>query len=277
VLRKGDVSVAVAQKILDQSLQQPEQQGMDANATADEVQPPQKEHNSENDNDGHFDSSPEKKSPLTDLEVAPSRTYHIFQFSTSGVASTLTVNLLTGLFEGAEQGVSYLECKGDRRPCNWQQGLNYRKKGFPPSSMINRTIVTKTHATDVEELQEMFTDDFDQIFFVGNERKDQNKFLPQEYCSNQTFPNVLCLEYNDLQYEDKKGLKRVVEYVSRRIQTDFPYFAGVSLKEGEAVQRLLDMAEAYKEGSKGLKISRYGLGGGNAINHTLNDESGVTN
>ncbi|KAG7336992.1 hypothetical protein IV203_017531 [Nitzschia inconspicua] len=133
---------------------------------------------------------------------------------------------------------------------------------------MNTTIVTKTHVEDADLLLSWFQDDFDHIFFVGNERKDQNKFLPQQYCANDTYPNVLCLEYNDLQYNDEAGLRKVVKYVKERIYESFPYFANVKLKEEEAVQRLLDMVESYK-GTPGYDSNRYGIGGGELKSHTL--------
>ncbi len=144
------------------------------------------------------------------------------------------------------------------------------------ASLVARTMVTKTHITNVEQLQAMFGSYFDHIFLVGNERKDQNKFLPQDYCANgtnhnhnKTFPNVLCLEYNDLQYHDETTLRQVVKYVKDQIRTSFSYYFGkVPLHEEEAVQRLLDMAESYK-GTPGYNPNRYGIGGGNAKNHTL--------
>ncbi|KAG7350935.1 hypothetical protein IV203_010295 [Nitzschia inconspicua] len=215
--------------------------------------------------------------PLTALEVSPSHRYHVFQFSGTGVASTLTVNLVTGLFEGKDVGMAYWECKfrskqqKSKDSCTWWQRLN-KIKSLPSPHLMNTTIVTKTHVEDADLLLSWFQDDFDHIFFVGNERKDQNKFLPHQYCANDTYPNVLCLEYNDLQYNDEAGLRKVVKYVKERIYESFPYFANVKLKEEEAVQRLLGMAESYK-GTPGYDSNRYGIGGGNAKSHTLEPAS----
>jgi hypothetical protein len=215
--------------------------------------------------------------PLTVLEVAPSHRYHVFQFSGTGVASTLSVNLLTGLFEGKEQGMAYWECKyGDKGKkekdrCTWWQRFNGIRNLKSPD-LMNTTIVTKTHVQDADQLMEWFKDDFDHLFLVGNERKDHNKVLPKQYCANDTYPNVLCLEYNDLQYNDEEGLRKVVRYVKDRIYQSFPYFANVQLKEEETVQRLLDMAESYK-GTPGYDDNRYGIGGGHSKSHTLQPSS----
>jgi hypothetical protein len=221
--------------------------------------------------DAHDDNASDydiKALPNT-LEIAPSRRYHVFQISGTGVASTMTVNLLTGLFEGKDQGMAYLECKRVQKKenCNWLQGyssINGRKH----LHHLNMTIVTKTHVQNADLLQSWFREDFDNIFFVGNERMDTGKFLPPEYCANDTYPNILCLEYDDLQYNDIVGLRKVVKYVKDRIYSSFPYFANVQLKEEEAVQRLLEMTESYK-GTPGYNIKRYGVGGGKARNHTL--------
>jgi hypothetical protein len=215
--------------------------------------------------------------PIKELAVAPSRKYHIFQFSGTGVASTMTVNLLLGLFEGREQGMAYLECKHhDFELCRFFQRYNNINAVENRSDLLINSIVTKTHVVDVDSLQSFVDPVFEKVFFIGNERKDQNKLLPEAYCANTTYPNVMCLEYNDLQYNDETGLRRVVRHVKSRIQEELPYFAEVELKEEEAVQRLLDMAAAYAEFGRTNKKSRdqnrYGIGGGNASNHTLNQQ-----
>jgi hypothetical protein len=51
------------------------------------------------------------------------------------------------------------------------------------------------------------------------------------------------------------GLRKVVKYVKDRFYSCFPYFANVQLKEEEAVQRLLEMAETYK-GTPGYNIKK---------------------
>jgi hypothetical protein len=139
---------------------------------------------------------------------------------------------------------------------------------------MNTTIVTKTHVEDADLLYSWFHKDFDNLFFVGNERMERGKYLPTKYCANDTYPNILCLEYEDLQYTDQEGLRRVVKYVKERIYSSFPYFANVQLKEEAAVQRLMDMALSY-QGAPEYNPNRYGIGGGNAKSHTL-EPSNVT-
>jgi hypothetical protein len=161
--------------------------------------------------------------------------------------------------------MAYWECKP--KGCSFFQRLNHIK-GNPDKSLVAGTIVTKTHVTDVDQLQATFGSYFDNIFFIGNERKDEGKLLPRKYCAENTYLNVTCLEYNDLQYDDEESLRHVVRYVMDKIKTSFPYFTNVELKEEEAVQRLLDMGKSYK-GIPGYNSDRYGVGGGGASNHTL--------
>jgi hypothetical protein len=95
--------------------------------------------------DAHDDNASDydiKALPNT-LEIAPSRRYHVFQISGTGVASTMTANLLTGLFEGKDQGMAYLQCKPIQKKenCNWLQGytsINDRKR----LHHLNMSIVT---------------------------------------------------------------------------------------------------------------------------------------
>lgn len=189
----------------------------------------------------------------------------------------MTVNLLMGLFEGREQAMAYWQCKLEAMQhlelCEFFKRYNHISGNQNRSDLVLNTIVTKTHLVDVDRLQEWFESDFHNIFFIDNERKDQNKTLPEAYCSTNTYANVLCLEYNDPQYTDEASLRRVVRYVKNEIRTAFPYFANAEMKEEEAVQRLLDMAKAYAEfgqtNKKGRHQNRYGIGGGSASHHTL--------
>jgi hypothetical protein len=95
--------------------------------------------------DAHDDNASDYdiKAPPNTLEIAPSRRYHVFQFSGAEVASTMTANLLTGLFEGKDQGMAYLQCKPIQKKenCNWLQGytsINDRKR----LHHLNMSIVT---------------------------------------------------------------------------------------------------------------------------------------
>lgn len=192
---------------------------------------------------------------LLELDFAPTKAYHIFQFSHSGVASTMTVNLLTGLFDGRYPPTGYLEVKGQWR---------YFKGPF------NRTLVIKTHFRDVDELTRRYGNQTDRLFFIGNNRREANKILPDKYCSSQDpkYSNVMCLEYEDLQYNNVDELWTVVRHVKSRILESFPFFQSYRLKEEEAVQRLLDMAEFIRTGNGNGK-ERFGIGGGSFMSHTL--------
>ncbi|KAL3915045.1 MAG: hypothetical protein SGARI_008278 [Bacillariaceae sp.] len=124
------------------------------------------------------------------------------------------------------------------------------------------------------DLVQWFEADFDNIFYIGNERRAQDKLLAPEYCASDTYPNVLCLEYDDLMYDDEEELREVVRYVKNKIRDSFPYFSQVELLEEEAVQRLIAMSESYAEyNERGGKAThnqnRYGIGGGGASNHIL--------
>jgi len=168
---------------------------------------------------------------ITELKSAPDTTYHVFQFSGTHVASTMAVNLLTGLFEGVDTPRGYLD----------RGGFTHGRD----KATVESNIVTKTHITNVESLTKDYGGNFQHIFFIGNERAEENNFLPPAYCSPVTYKNVVCLEYADIQYESLDELRRVVHYVAEKIRDAFPYFACAELDEEAAYQRLVNMAEAY--------------------------------
>jgi hypothetical protein len=123
--------------------------------------------------DGEKETKP-KKNPegdlesIVNLETSPAGKYHIFQISGTNVASTMAVNLLTGLFDGADVSVGYLENKS---------GILNKWKGC--DSPMNLTIVTKTYWRNVDELTEHYGSEFDRLFFIGSKWRAKNSFLPK--------------------------------------------------------------------------------------------------
>lgn len=136
--------------------------------------------------------------------------FHLFQVSTSG--STVLNNLLTGLFD---------------------PDADYKK-----SSMIS-----KAHDFDLLPLYKSEKDKYDEIFFVVI--KDPSAQMDAGLCD---YDNLLCIEHNELLYNNQEELQSMVGNLGNKLQSRFQYFFGPDFinetKKMDAVKRLESMDKA---------------------------------
>lgn len=216
---------------------------------------------------------PADYSGIVQLAYRPTTEYKIILVAPPDTGSTITHNILTGLFEGRFAPSGYLHCKGGS--CPDKQEIFWKK--HTPIYM-NQTIVTKTHSVDVDSLTLQFGDEFDRLFFIAKERKEKGMIVPACHDSgggNHTVSSpswtsnpILCLQYDDLLYDDEAGIRRAVRHVQERIRGAFPYFAHAELKEEETVHRMMDIARS-NAGDPSIDPAVSLNGGGAFKEHTL--------
>ncbi len=146
-----------------------------------------------------------KQSPLP----RPEKKYHVYQISVADSGSTVLNNLLVGLID-------------------------------PDAAFKNSSVITKTHDTNLLELYKKERPKFDEVFFVvSNEGINPQTRIDKEIC---TYDNVLCIEYEELMYNNIEELHDMVNNMANKFQSRFEYFFGPGLLDEshrrEAVKRL---------------------------------------
>ena len=196
--------------------------------------------------------------PLTQLQLAPTSTYHIFQSSIGMSGSTLLSNILIGLFEGAGATYSFLE-----------QDLKTHFGG-DMDAPINSTVVTKTHVINVDDIVERYSGTaeegkFERILVVSSSRGEAH--IDDKYCdvTNPQYNQfVLCLDYDDFTYKQPTDMAKSVSFVRRRLVEAFPYFANIAFDEEQTIKRLEEMAqvmELMKNEKFGKMDQKFGIHG----------------
>ncbi len=80
-------------------------------------------------------------------------------------------------------------------------------------------MVTKTHALDLIKLYEKYKPEFDEIFFVVSNRGTSTYTrIDPSYCQ---YYNVLCIEYEELHFETKKEVEKIVSKLTNKLQVRF--------------------------------------------------------
>lgn len=80
-------------------------------------------------------------------------------------------------------------------------------------------MVTKTHVLDLVEIYKKYKPEFDEIFFVVSNRGSSTETrIDSSYCQ---YDNVLCIEYEDLQFESKEEIEKVVHDLTNKFQLKF--------------------------------------------------------
>lgn len=80
-------------------------------------------------------------------------------------------------------------------------------------------MVTKTHALDLVEIYKKYKPEFDEIFFVVSNRGSSTETrIDSSYCQ---YDNVLCIEYEDLQFESKEEVETVVHDLTNKFRVKF--------------------------------------------------------
>lgn len=149
------------------------------------------------------------QSPLSSAHPLPGKSYHVYQVSLADGGSTVLNNLLVGLID-------------------------------PDAAFKNSSVITKTHETNLLELYKNERPKFDEIFFVVlNRGTDPQTRIDNEIC---TYDNVLCIEYEELLYNNIEELHAMVYNIANKFQSRFEYFFGPGLLDEstrkEAVKRL---------------------------------------
>lgn len=145
--------------------------------------------------------------------------YKIIQCSGHGTASTLLVNILTGLFY-------------DKREINW---ISVSK----PYDILLTNFITKTHKTDINSWLKNQKDS-DNIFFIMSERKGR---VPD---SDRNKNNVIVFNYDELLETDENTLENLVTNVYKKL-TDFLPKELVDIMNLErSIQRIKDMNCFYE-------------------------------
>lgn len=80
-------------------------------------------------------------------------------------------------------------------------------------------MVTKTHILDLKMLYAKYRPNFDEIFFVVSNRGTSiDTRIDDSYCQ---YNNVLCIEYEELQFTSKKEMEMIVQNLTNKFQARF--------------------------------------------------------
>ncbi len=149
------------------------------------------------------------------------KTFHIFQVSLPHTGSTVLNNILTGLFD-------------------------------PTAAYKKSSMITITHEMNLLDMYKKEKPNFDEIFFVvTNKGVDSNPQFDKELCK---YDNVLCIRNEELIYNSREELHRIVDSVANQFQSRFQYFFGLeSLDESKRTaavkrQEAMDIATAALNG-----------------------------
>ena len=143
---------------------------------------------------------------------SPAKSFHIFQASPPNTGSTVLRNLLVGLFD-------------------------------PDADYKQSSVVSKTHETDLLGLYKEKRKDYDEVFFVASNRGTDR--VAKEVCE---YNNVLCIEYEELVYNNAEEMHAMVNTLANKLQSRFEYFFGPGKlddsKRMDAVKRIESMDNA---------------------------------
>lgn len=81
-------------------------------------------------------------------------------------------------------------------------------------------MITKTHVLDLMKLYTKYKPEFDgEIFFVVSNRGTSTETrIDPSYCQ---YDNVLCIEYEELQFKSKEEVKMVVNNLTNKFRARF--------------------------------------------------------
>ena len=80
-------------------------------------------------------------------------------------------------------------------------------------------MITKTHALDLKKIYEKYKPEFGEIFFVVSNRGTSTETrIDPSYCQ---YDNVLCIEYEELQFETKEEVGKIVSKLTNKLQVRF--------------------------------------------------------
>jgi len=132
---------------------------------------------------------------------------------------------------------------------------------------IDSTVVTKTHILDLMMLYKQYRPYFDEILFVvSNRGNNPETRINDSMCQ---YDNVMCVEYEDLLFSDKRELLSIVSSLTNKFAKRFEYFFGADYfgkdKVASAMERLEGMAQVAESlAGEPYSVSdpKYGVHGG---------------
>ena len=213
----------------------------------------------------------------SDTSKARVKTFHIIQASPPHTSSTTVINWLMGLFH-PNKDIAFLS--------NWpEQPVKQSGKDVE----LSTTLVTKTSNLNILEMYKAIRPNFDEVFFViSNRGGDSRTRVDSALCG---YKNVLCLEYEELQFANNSELPELVSKLTAKLAKRFEFFFGgkpewsLQGHQSAAVKRLEDMmtliVEMQHRGDDKVNL-KYGVrgrvkGGGTRLRRRLlklNGESG---
>ena len=169
----------------------------------------------------------------SDSSGARVKTFHIIQASPPHASSTTVINWLMGLFH-PNQDIAFL--------FNWPE---QPVKQSGEDVELGSTLVTKTSNLNILELYKAIRPNFDEVFFViSNRGGDPRTRVDAAMCG---YKNVLCLEYDELQFTNNSELPELVGKLTDKLAKRFEFFFGSEPEwsaqghQSAAVKRLEDM------------------------------------
>ncbi|KAL3826673.1 hypothetical protein ACHAXA_001196 [Cyclostephanos tholiformis] len=205
---------------------------------------------------------PQEKPASAGPSVLPHGSFHVIQAShpNANVASIVASNWLMGLFE-PKKDIAFMNFDWPDEPIK-QSGLDV---------VINSNLVTKTNKVDLLSLYKLIRPQFDEVFFVVSNRGRSR--INDEVCG---YKNVLCIEYEELRYDNVDELRAMVGMLTLKFRKRFEYFFGANNpdllspeSERNAVERLdaTALAAAALKDEPPEKVDlRYGVRGGDGFN-----------
>jgi len=191
------------------------------------------------------------------------KSFHIFQASPPHTASAVVTNWLMGLFE-PDKDYSFMVNNPEQTVRNHDMTVR-----------LDSTVVTKTHILEIMNLYKQYRTQFDEIFFVvSNRGNNPETRIDASLCQ---YDNVLCIEYEELLFSDKREIESIVKNLTNKFSKRFEYFFGANSdflgedKVASAVERLEGMSQV----SAGLTEQpdpKYGVHGG----HSNQDGTGMS-
>jgi hypothetical protein len=115
----------------------------------------------------------------------------------------------------------------------------------PDAEYKQSSMVSITHDFDLLSLYKKERPNYDEIFFVVSLGTDPSSRVGKEVCE---YNNVLCIEHNELLYDDPLERQTVVNNLSEKFQIRFASFFGPNLldeqKRKKSLERLVAMDKA---------------------------------
>jgi len=169
----------------------------------------------------------------TGTSAARVKSFHIIQASPPHTSSITVINWLMGLFHPNED-IAFL--------ANWP---DQPVKQSDQDVELGATLVTKTSNLNILEMYKAIRPHFDEVFFViSNRGSDSRTRVDAALCG---FKNVLCLEYEELQFDNNNELPELVGKLTEKLAKRFEFFFetkpdwSAQGHQSAAVKRLEDM------------------------------------